>query len=81
MPNSSGTFERLRQELLAIKGQRSYQVMADECGLERSHLYRILNGQRQPYGSTIETLLAAYPQLAQVFVPAPDPQRSEGEPA
>ena len=69
MSNSNNTFERLRQALREIKGDRTYQAMADECGLAIPTLWRIMKGQRQPYGQTLETLLDAYPQLARVFLP------------
>ena len=89
MGNSNHTFERLRQELRRIKGDRTYQAMAEECGLELSHLWRIINGQRQPYGQTLETLLDAYPQLVRVFLPPDIPNgtiespetQGQGEPA
>ena len=88
MSNSNNTFERLREELRKIKGDRTYPAMAEECGLEQSHLWRIINGQRQPYGQTLDTLLTAYPQLARVFLPpdVPDgtvevPEQVQGEPA
>ena len=78
MPSSSNHMARLREELKLIKGKRSYQAMADECGLEPSHLWRIIKGERQPYGTTIERLLSAYPQLSRVFLP-PDIPRGTPE--
>lgn len=69
MPSSGNHMARLREELNRIKGSRSYQAMADECGLAPSHLWRIIKGERQPYGATIERLLSAYPQLSHVFLP------------
>ncbi|NIV36224.1 MAG: hypothetical protein GWN58_44290 [Anaerolineae bacterium] len=89
MTTSNHTFQRLRQELREIQGERTYQAMADECGLKLSTLWRIINGERRPYGETLDILLAAYPQLARVFLPPDVPNgtvelpetQSQGEPA
>ena len=65
--------EALVNRLWEIKDGRSFAQMADEAGINRITLWRVMNRERRPAADTMAALLGAYPELAALFLPQDSP--------
>ena len=62
------SLDALIQELWTIKGNRTFQEMADEAGIVEVTLWRIMNRKRNPGTDTLLHLCKAYPRLQHIFL-------------
>lgn len=75
------TFAQLRQALWDIKDGKTFREMAEAADLKEVTLWRVMKGQRQPSGQTLQKLLVAYPKLRPLFLPADSPDGKEPVPS
>ena len=66
--------DKLRQNLLALKGNRPMRELARDTGVNSFTLYKILADDRGIGSATLETLRQTQPDLvAEVFLPDDSP--------
>ena len=66
-------YEALVERLREIKGTTPINEMAETANINTVTLWRVMNGQRRPSYDTLTALLRAFPQLADLFLPADTP--------
>lgn len=61
--------EQLTVELRLLVQRRGVRAIATETGISQGTLYRILRGERNIGGGTLDKLLTTYPALRTTIVP------------